>query len=138
MAEVPGLWMIGPAQPRLPAADQPGYDGTMMAPHEHDDLVGHIDSKRMPMPSVMEHAGLSKYGDLPAPDQVIGEALYTWRDPEYGLMMAVDVAGTRPESVAIPHSIVNEGKKLGFSLFTDLQVPCYPLSASATVADRGW
>lgn len=118
----PGLWLIGMAQPRLPAADRPDYDGTMMMPHEQDDLVSHIDSKRMPMPAVMEHAGLSKFGDLPAPEQVIGEGALTWRDPQYGLMMAVKVPGHRPESLAIPHALLNEGKKIGFSLFTDLQI----------------
>lgn len=124
MEEGAGVWLIGTAQPIIPAAKDPGYTGTMMTPTEQVVFANTVSSGMNKLPMVIDHAGFTtnEGGQLPNAEQIIGHALEAWHDPQYGLMIAAFIPKEREEAGRFVRSITERGETQGFSLYTDTHV----------------
>ena len=86
-----GVWMVGVAQPIHPATKDPKYDGTMLQELDRIVFANTVSTGMNKLPMVIDHAGLTEYGQLPPQDKIIGYAQEAWNDPELGLMIAAHI-----------------------------------------------
>lgn len=94
------------------------YMGSLLRPHEKEQLARMISSGTQSMPLVIDHGNLSGYGAEVTDDIRLGYATDSMVDDDYGVIVMGYISSSRPEAEYIVKSI-QQGKNWGLSFYTE-------------------
>ncbi len=135
-SDKPFVYLLGRAQPGAPwtGSFADGYKGTALTPPEKVTYVDDVSSGRHKVPVLIEHDAHDEIGQALPSQAVIGQSIGAFHDGPGNVFQIVQL----PTSNVATYRVWDDleyGKKLGFSLRTDLQrlgtAPTAPVVALA-------
>ena len=121
-SDKPFVYLTGRAQPGAPwtGSYKDGYRGTALTPAEKVTYVDDISSGRRKVPVLLEHDAHDEIGQRLPKDAIIGETIGAFHDGPGNIFQVVQLPTSKVETYRIWDDL-EYGKKLGFSLRTDLR-----------------